>query len=92
MCFQAPLLLVVLILAVKGLGDVPTEMMHDIEPLTAGIGLRCFFNASAHPSGALRKGHFMGCKVQGRQKCRMQAVKWVVAKSQGDKAASSAGK
>ena len=31
---------------------------------------------------------FMGREVQGRQKFRMQTVKWAVAKLQGDKAAS----
>ena len=31
---------------------------------------------------------FMGREVQGRTKFRMQAVKWVVAKLQGDKTAS----
>ena len=36
--------------------------------------------------------HFMGREVQGRQNFRTQAVKWVVAKLQGDKADSFFGK
>ena len=35
--------------------------------------------------------HFMGREVQGRKKIRVEAAKWVVAKLQGDKSASSAG-
>ena len=30
----------------------------------------------------------MGCEVKGKQKLTMQAVKWAVAKLQGDKTAS----